>query len=165
LDKLRLYILGDGSLFDIVGGQVKDLGLDQQIFLKGAVGPDDIAKYLKAADWLIIPSRSESIPIVFSEAVQSGLPMIASDVGDLGPLIRQYKIGVVVPPADQRALGQAIEAVAADFVMTHRPTSLIQRAATVDEVANMVVYICSTQASATSGAALRVDGGVVDDIL
>ena len=49
--------------------------------------------------------------------------------------------------------------------MTHRPTSLIQRAATVDEVANMVVYICSTQASATSGAALRVDGGVVDDIL
>ncbi len=61
--------------------------------------------------------------------------------------------------------GKTLEAVAADFVMTHRPTSLIQRAATVDEVANMVVYICSTQASATSGAALRVDGGVVDDII
>lgn len=61
--------------------------------------------------------------------------------------------------------GKTIETVAAEFVMTHRPTSLIQRAATVDEVANMVVYICSTQASATSGAALRVDGGVVDDIL
>ncbi|MNL80402.1 short chain dehydrogenase [compost metagenome] len=61
--------------------------------------------------------------------------------------------------------GKSLEAVAAEFVMTHRPTSLIQRAATVDEVANMVVYICSTQASATSGAALRVDGGVVDDIL
>jgi NAD(P)-dependent dehydrogenase (short-subunit alcohol dehydrogenase family) len=61
--------------------------------------------------------------------------------------------------------GKTLEAVAAEFVITHRPTSLIQRAATVDEVANMVVYICSTQASATSGAALRVDGGVVDDIL
>lgn len=61
--------------------------------------------------------------------------------------------------------GKTLEAVAADFVMSLRPTSLIQRAATVDEVANMVVYICSTQASATSGAALRVDGGVVDDIL
>ncbi|MEJ5903273.1 SDR family oxidoreductase [Pseudomonas kermanshahensis] len=61
--------------------------------------------------------------------------------------------------------GKDIEALAADFVMAHRPTSLIQRAATVDEVANMVVYICSTLASATSGAALRVDGGVVDDIL
>ncbi|MGX1126764.1 enoyl-[acyl-carrier-protein] reductase (NADH) [Pseudomonas sp. HLS-6 TE3448] len=55
--------------------------------------------------------------------------------------------------------------LAADFVMSHRPTSLIQRAATMDEVANMVVYVCSTLASATSGAALRVDGGVVDDIL
>jgi NAD(P)-dependent dehydrogenase (short-subunit alcohol dehydrogenase family) len=42
-----------------------------------------------------------------------------------------------------------------------RPTSLINRFATTDEVANMVVYVCSEQASATSGAALRVDGGVV----
>lgn len=61
--------------------------------------------------------------------------------------------------------GKTLDAVAAEFVMTHRPTSLIQRAASVDEVANMVVYICSPQASATTGAALRVDGGVVDDIL
>lgn len=61
--------------------------------------------------------------------------------------------------------GKTLEAVAAEFVQAHRPTSLIQRAASVDEVANMVVYICSTQASATTGAALRVDGGVVDDIL
>jgi NAD(P)-dependent dehydrogenase (short-subunit alcohol dehydrogenase family) len=42
-----------------------------------------------------------------------------------------------------------------------RPTSLIQRFATTDEVANMIVYVCSEQASATCGAALRVDGGVV----
>ncbi|MGX5147750.1 SDR family oxidoreductase, partial [Enterobacter hormaechei] len=49
--------------------------------------------------------------------------------------------------------------------MANRPSSVIQRAATVEEVANMVVYVCSMQASATSGAALRVDGGVVDDIV
>ena len=36
--------------------------------------------------------------------------------------------------------------------------------ASVDEVANMIVYVCSPQASATTGAALRVDGGVVDTI-
>ena len=47
------------------------------------------------------------------------------------------------------------------FVKEFRPTSLIGRLATVEEVANMVVYTCSPQASATSGAALRVDGGVV----
>ncbi len=55
--------------------------------------------------------------------------------------------------------------MAKEFVMANRPSSVIQRAATVEEVANMVIYVCSTQASATSGAALRVDGGVVDDII
>ena len=61
--------------------------------------------------------------------------------------------------------GKSLEQLAKEFVMANRPGSVIQRAATVEEVANMVVYVCSTQASATSGAALRVDGGVVDDIV
>lgn len=61
--------------------------------------------------------------------------------------------------------GKSLETLATEFVMANRPSSVIQRAATVDEVANMVVYVCSQQASATSGAALRVDGGVVDDIV
>jgi NAD(P)-dependent dehydrogenase (short-subunit alcohol dehydrogenase family) len=50
------------------------------------------------------------------------------------------------------------------FIAKHRPTSLIRRLASVDEVANMVVFVCSPQASATTGAALRVDGGVVRSI-
>jgi NAD(P)-dependent dehydrogenase (short-subunit alcohol dehydrogenase family) len=49
----------------------------------------------------------------------------------------------------------------AQFIAQHRPTSLLRRLASVEEVASMVVYVCSTQASATNGAALRVDGGVV----
>ena len=61
--------------------------------------------------------------------------------------------------------GKSVEQVAKEFVMANRPSSVIQRAASVEEVANMVVYVCSQQASATSGAALRVDGGVVDDIV
>ena len=61
--------------------------------------------------------------------------------------------------------GKTLESVATAFVLQHRPSSIIQRAATVEEVANMVVYVCSPQASATTGAALRVDGGVVDDIV
>jgi len=61
--------------------------------------------------------------------------------------------------------GKPLEELAKEFVMAQRPSSVIQRAATVEEVANMVVYVCSKQASATSGAALRVDGGVVDDIV
>ena len=60
--------------------------------------------------------------------------------------------------------GRSVAAEAAAFVKAHRPSSIIQRAATPEEVANMVVYVCSKQASATTGAALRVDGGVVDTI-
>lgn len=68
--------------------------------------------------------------------------------------------------ADEAArTGKSVEEIGKEFVMENRPSSVIQRAASVDEVANMVVYVCSEQASATSGAALRVDGGVVDDIV
>jgi NAD(P)-dependent dehydrogenase (short-subunit alcohol dehydrogenase family) len=59
------------------------------------------------------------------------------------------------------AQGITLEEAEAQFLKTMRPTSLINRFATTDEVANMVVHVCSEQASATSGAALRVDGGVV----
>jgi NAD(P)-dependent dehydrogenase (short-subunit alcohol dehydrogenase family) len=60
--------------------------------------------------------------------------------------------------------GQTIDEVGNAFVRTHRNSSIIQRMASVEEVANMVVYVASQQASATTGAALRVDGGVVDSI-
>jgi NAD(P)-dependent dehydrogenase (short-subunit alcohol dehydrogenase family) len=60
--------------------------------------------------------------------------------------------------------GQTPDEMARGFVKTLRPTSLLERFASVEEVANMVVYVASKQASATNGAALRVDGGVVRSI-
>ena len=67
--------------------------------------------------------------------------------------------------AQARKDGTPVEDAADAFVRTHRPSSIIGRAAQPDEVANLIVYVCSPQASATTGAALRVDGGVVDDIV
>lgn len=52
-----------------------------------------------------------------------------------------------------------------EFFQHARPTSLLQRFASTDEVANMVVYLASPLASATNGAAIRVDGGVVKAIV
>jgi NAD(P)-dependent dehydrogenase (short-subunit alcohol dehydrogenase family) len=65
---------------------------------------------------------------------------------------------------DAAKAGLSVADAANAFVKAHRPSSIIQRVATPEEVANMVVYVCSPQASATTGAALRVDGGVVDTI-
>jgi NAD(P)-dependent dehydrogenase (short-subunit alcohol dehydrogenase family) len=61
--------------------------------------------------------------------------------------------------------GVSLEQVERDFIATHRPSSLIKRLATVEEVANLAVYLASEQASATTGAAVRVDGGVVRSIV
>ena len=63
-----------------------------------------------------------------------------------------------------RQNGQSVEEAAANFVRQHRPTSLLQRFASVEEIANMVVYVASKQASATNGAALRAEGGIVNTI-
>jgi NAD(P)-dependent dehydrogenase (short-subunit alcohol dehydrogenase family) len=57
------------------------------------------------------------------------------------------------------------ESVEKELFEKIRPTSLLKRLATSDEVASMVAYICSPLAAATNGAALRVDGGVVRSIL
>jgi NAD(P)-dependent dehydrogenase (short-subunit alcohol dehydrogenase family) len=79
-----------------------------------------------------------------------------------GPTLSEGVVDML--KADVERTGDSVEKVAADFVNTHRSTSIIQRAARVEEVANMIVYVSSEQASATTGAALRVDGGVVDTI-
>jgi NAD(P)-dependent dehydrogenase (short-subunit alcohol dehydrogenase family) len=60
--------------------------------------------------------------------------------------------------------GRSVEEAAVEFVRTKRPSSILERPTSPEEVANMVVYVCSIQASGTTGAALRVDGGVVDTI-
>jgi len=57
-----------------------------------------------------------------------------------------------------RGQNKSTKQVEADFFRDARPTSLIKRFASVDEIASMVVYVCSERASATTGAALRVDG-------
>ncbi|EDT38374.1 hypothetical protein BamMEX5DRAFT_5852 [Burkholderia ambifaria MEX-5] len=58
---------------------------------------------------------------------------------------------------------QSVEQFGTDFVRAHRRRSILRRPSTLEEVANMVVYVCSTQASATRGAACQ--GGHVDPMM
>jgi NAD(P)-dependent dehydrogenase (short-subunit alcohol dehydrogenase family) len=79
-----------------------------------------------------------------------------------GPTLSDGVVAMLRDAAHQQ--GTSVEAMATQFVRTQRPSSIIARAATPEEVANMVVYVASPLASATNGAALRVDGGVIDTI-
>jgi NAD(P)-dependent dehydrogenase (short-subunit alcohol dehydrogenase family) len=76
-----------------------------------------------------------------------------------GPTESEGVARFVADLARQRGVDRSV--VEAAFFRIARPTSLLKRFATVEEVANMIVYVCSPLASATNGAALRVDGGVV----
>jgi NAD(P)-dependent dehydrogenase (short-subunit alcohol dehydrogenase family) len=80
-----------------------------------------------------------------------------------GPTDSEGVATFVADLAKQQGVDRSL--VEAEFFLTARPTSLIRRFATVEEVANMIVYVCSPLASATNGAALRVDGGVVRSIV
>jgi NAD(P)-dependent dehydrogenase (short-subunit alcohol dehydrogenase family) len=86
-------------------------------------------------------------------------------------------VNSVLPgPTRSEGVGQFVEGLAkvqgtdtasveSEFFRSVRPTSLLKRFATAEEVAAMVFYVCSGRASATNGAALRVDGGVVRSIV
>ena len=63
-----------------------------------------------------------------------------------------------------QAQGVDVATVEREFFSTARPSSVLQRFATPDEVAAMITYVCSASASATTGSALRVDGGVLRSI-
>lgn len=64
-----------------------------------------------------------------------------------------------------KAAGMTVAELEADFFVTFRPTSLTRKFHSAEEVANLAVYLCGEGAAATTGAALRVDGGTVNQIM
>jgi NAD(P)-dependent dehydrogenase (short-subunit alcohol dehydrogenase family) len=63
--------------------------------------------------------------------------------------------------ARAKAAGTTVDDLTSRMFTERRPASLLQRYATPEEVANLICYVCSKASSATNGAALRVDGGIV----
>jgi NAD(P)-dependent dehydrogenase (short-subunit alcohol dehydrogenase family) len=97
---------------------------------------------------------------------------IAESVAGTGITVNSILAG----PTESEGVGGFVEAIAKqqnkskeqvekEFFEIGRPSSLLKRFATVDEVAAMAIYAASARASATNGAALRVDGGVIKAIL
>ena len=137
-----------------------------------------IVKGLAAAGARVVVNGRTEAAVEKAVAALSGTVSsagIEGFAGDLGSATGCDRLARAYPRCDvlvnnlgiyglRAATGRPLEEVAAGFVIANRPSSIIRRPASVDEVANMVVYAASPQASATTGAALRVDGGVVDTI-
>jgi len=95
LEDFSLEYIGDGSLRDSLELMVKSNNLNRQIVFHGRQNGEFIADRLKQADYLVISSLSEGMPVVFWEAMQCGTPVVSTDVGDVMFYCDQYNVGRV----------------------------------------------------------------------
>jgi glycosyltransferase involved in cell wall biosynthesis len=108
LPAVHLYLLGWGSFKTKMRRLAESLRLEKQVEFRGKVPAGSVANYIEQAGCVVIPSKGDSIPLVFSEALQMRTPMIVTDVGDMGFLVRRFKLGKVVTPGDVVGLAQAM---------------------------------------------------------
>lgn len=117
IKNFRFNFLGDGSLLSILKKRVAKVGVEDHVFFYGNVDSKvKIINLLNNSHWLIIPSRSDSIPLVFSEAMKVGIPVIASDLPDLKYFIDNYKVGLFFTTGDHHSLAAIISGLDGDGI-------------------------------------------------
>jgi len=106
---VHLTIVGKGTLEEWVRSFIHRKSLEKCVTLKGNVDDRTLASLYTRSHCVVIPSRSESIPLVFSEALTFDKDLIVTDVGDMGMLGRQYEVAWVVPPEDPMVLEEMMK--------------------------------------------------------
>jgi glycosyltransferase involved in cell wall biosynthesis len=115
----ELRINGGGPLHDQVHAAAQRLVEQRRpVVVGGYLGKIAAAKLIAWADYLLLPSRIESIPVIFSDAMQLGTPIIATPVGDLPRLFDQYRFGVIATEARSAAFAKAIQAALSQAATT-----------------------------------------------
>jgi glycosyltransferase involved in cell wall biosynthesis len=102
----RVRVAGEGSQLEALQAAARDLPVE----FVGDVA--DVSGYLASIDVFCLPSREEGLPFALLEAMASGLPCVASNVGDVGRALDG--VGVLAPPGDAEALAAALEPLLLD---------------------------------------------------
>jgi len=120
-DNLQLIIGGgsrpgqsDGMERDRIEGIVNELGLQEATLFPGRLGVENLHLYYAAADVSVVPSHYEPFGLVAIEAMASGTPVVASDVGGLQFTVIPEKTGLLAAPKDNTAFATAIDRILAD---------------------------------------------------
>jgi glycosyltransferase involved in cell wall biosynthesis len=108
LSSANLHILGWGEFENQMRGLITTLKLEDVVKVIGQVPTGSVSNYIKQSNCLVIPSQGDSIPLVFSEALQMGTPLIVTDVGDMGKLVKKFDLGKIVPAGDSSRLSSAM---------------------------------------------------------
>ena len=98
----RLILIGDGPDMPIAREQAEDLGVLDRVKFVGVV--DEVATLLNKADLFLLPSSTESFGLVALEAMASGVPVIASDVGGIPEVVAHGETGFLAPCRDTEAM-------------------------------------------------------------
>ncbi|CAN4278231.1 glycosyltransferase [Pseudoxanthomonas sp. LjRoot125] len=105
----RVVVCGGGPLEDIVREKMSAFASNgRPVELRGFLAREAAEQALLDADWLLIPSRVESIPVVFSDAMKMRCAVVAMPVGDLPGLINVSRVGVVAREVSARAFAGAL---------------------------------------------------------
>jgi glycosyltransferase involved in cell wall biosynthesis len=115
---IRLVLVGDGPLRDALEATAQRLGCGATVRFLGE--RDDVADLLPIFDVYAMSSRWEGVGRAMTEAMLSGRPVVATDVGGVRELVVDRQTGLVRPAGDPRALAEAIDLVASDRVLARR---------------------------------------------
>jgi glycosyltransferase involved in cell wall biosynthesis len=108
--------LGDGAELDVVtGSQVTGVPPEVSCRIHRGLAPQssELRRLYREADVFALPSRGDCMPQAVAEALASGLPVVAADVGAMREMVAPGVNGYLVPSRDVRALGAALETLAA----------------------------------------------------
>jgi len=111
-ERTRLVIVGDGSLYSEARTLLKRAGLERLAWMPGE--RSDVPGIMRGLDCFALPSLAEGISNTILEAMATGLPVIATDVGGNSELVDVGRTGDLVPAADTEALAQRILLYARD---------------------------------------------------
>jgi len=118
--RLMLVIAGDGPQRAALDAQVAAAGLAGRVVFAGRVAHEDIPAWYRSANLFVLPSEFDNSPNVALEAMASGLPVVATDVGGLRHYVRPGVNGELVPAGDAHALGAAIGRFEEDSALSTR---------------------------------------------
>lgn len=107
-----LIIVGDGPERARLGALGARLGLTDEIRMAGY--QHDVTSYYQSADVFALTSNSEGSPNVLLEAMDAGVPIVATDVGGIGEMIADRKQGLLVPSGDVEGIARAIVSILDD---------------------------------------------------
>jgi glycosyltransferase involved in cell wall biosynthesis len=111
LPTAHLHLFGGGAMEQMLRHRASQPDLRDHVSVYGYADPATATAYLKACDALVIPSRIESIPVIFSDALACSCPVVATAVGDIDRLIQEHHVGVLCPPEDPQALAGAMASI------------------------------------------------------